>query len=86
MGASAERRVYVKKEEFDGDAGGFPHLRDEIGCIRLVEGLSMQDCRNLFPALRRCGGGSSGSAAANGRKRGCRRPTRRRSGARLLPG
>ena len=56
MGASAERKVYVKvKEKFGGDAGGFPHLREETGCMRLVEGLSIQDCRNPFPALRRCG-------------------------------
>ena len=37
MGASEERKVYVKvKEKFGGDAGGFPHLREETGCMRLV--------------------------------------------------
>jgi len=43
----------VEKEELEADAGTFPHLRDELDCIRATENLSLQGCRELFPLIRR---------------------------------
>jgi hypothetical protein len=43
----------VEKEEFTDDVGTFPHLRDELACIRTTKRLSLEDCRRLFPHIRR---------------------------------
>jgi hypothetical protein len=43
----------IEKEESDADAGTFPHLRDELACIRATGSLSLRDCRKLFPLMRR---------------------------------
>jgi hypothetical protein len=43
----------IAKDELTGDADGFPHLRDELACIRSVERLSLDDCRRVFPLVRR---------------------------------
>jgi hypothetical protein len=37
----------------DEEGGTFPHLRDELACIRAVRQLSIDDCRHLFPLIRR---------------------------------
>ena len=43
----------VEKEEMTDDLNRFPHLRDEMDCIRMVKQLSVEDCRRLFPLVRR---------------------------------
>ena len=43
----------VEKEESKADAGTFPHLQDELACIRTTGKLGLQDCRELFPLIRR---------------------------------
>jgi len=43
----------LEKQELNGDGETFPHLRDELACIRAVRQLSIDDCRHLFPLLRR---------------------------------
>ena len=43
----------VKKEERTDDLNTFPHLRDELDCIRITKQLSIEDCRRLFPLVRR---------------------------------
>jgi len=43
----------VLKEEVTDDLDTFPHLRDELGCIRIIKQLSLDDCRRLFPMVRR---------------------------------
>ncbi len=43
----------VEKEEMTDDLNRFPHLRDEMDCIRITQQLSMEDCRRLFPLVRR---------------------------------
>lgn len=43
----------VQKEEVTEDLHTFPHLRDELGCLRLARLLSLKDCRRLFPMVRR---------------------------------
>jgi hypothetical protein len=53
---AAQAMVYSKileKQESDDDAGAFRHLRDELACIHAVRHLSLDDCRRLFPGLRR---------------------------------
>jgi hypothetical protein len=47
-------KILEKLELADG-AGTFPHIRDELACIRLVRRLSLDDCRELFPLIRRGG-------------------------------
>jgi hypothetical protein len=42
----------IEKEESDADVGTFPHLRDELACIRATGNLSLSDCRELFPLIR----------------------------------
>ncbi|MEE4264926.1 MAG: hypothetical protein V2I56_19735 [Desulfobacteraceae bacterium] len=51
----------VEKEEMTDNLNRFPHLRDEIDCIRIVKQLSVDDCRRLFPLVRR----AQSSAARN---------------------
>jgi hypothetical protein len=43
----------VEKDELTDDLSRFPHLRDELDCIRITKQLSMADCRRLFPLVRR---------------------------------
>jgi hypothetical protein len=43
----------VVKEELTGDLNTFPHLRDELDCILMTRRLSLDDCRRLFPLVRR---------------------------------
>jgi hypothetical protein len=47
-------KILEKLELADG-AGPFPHTKDELACIRLVRRLSLDDCRELFPLIRRSG-------------------------------
>ena len=53
---AARSMIYSKileKQESDEEGGIFPHLRDELACIRAVRQLSIDDCRHLFPLIRR---------------------------------
>ena len=53
---AARSIVYAKiieKNEIAADVDGFSHLRDELACIRATEKLTLQDCRDLFPLIRR---------------------------------
>lgn len=43
----------VAKDEITEDLNQFPHLRDELICIPTVNALSLEDCRRLFPLIRR---------------------------------
>jgi len=42
----------VAKDEITEDLNQFPHLRDELDCIRTANELSLEDCRRLFPLIR----------------------------------
>ena len=42
----------VTKEELDADMTAYPHLRDELICIKATRGLSVNDCRRLFAQIR----------------------------------
>ena len=53
---AARSLVYSKilqKEEISGDISQLPHLNDELACIQTVNQLSLDDCRKLFPLIRR---------------------------------
>jgi len=53
---AARSMIYSKileKQELDDTSGTFQHLRDELACIRAVRQLSIDDCRQLFPLIRR---------------------------------
>jgi hypothetical protein len=55
---AARAMVYskiLKKQESADDSGVLPHLRDELSCIRTAQRLSIEDCRELFPPIRRSG-------------------------------
>ena len=55
---AARSMVYSKileKNELDERLETFPHLRDELACIRAVRQLSLDDCKHLFPLIRRAG-------------------------------
>jgi hypothetical protein len=55
---AARSVVYSKileKNELDEGLETFPHLRDELACIRAVRQLSLADCKHLFPLIRRVG-------------------------------
>jgi len=43
----------IEKEELADDPNKFPHLLDELACIRTTSQLSLDDCRRLFPRVRR---------------------------------
>jgi len=43
----------IEKEESAADPVTYPHLRDELAAIRTTGRLSLQDCRELFPLIRR---------------------------------
>lgn len=42
----------IEKEELLKDLDTYPHLRDELACIRTTRQLSLDDCRRLFPLVR----------------------------------
>jgi hypothetical protein len=53
---AARSLIYTKlieKEERSADSISFPHIRDELGCIRAVRLLTLADCGRLFPLIRR---------------------------------
>jgi hypothetical protein len=53
---AARSLIYTKlieKEELTDDVKSFPHLRNELACIQTVNKLSLNDCCELFPGLRR---------------------------------
>jgi hypothetical protein len=43
----------IRKDELTRDVSVFPHLRDELSCIRTTAQLTYDDCRRLFPLIRR---------------------------------
>jgi hypothetical protein len=43
----------IAKEELTENVTTFPHLRDELYCIRATGQLTPDDCRRLFPLVRR---------------------------------
>ena len=43
----------IAKEELTSDMHSFPHLCDELACIRITNQLNLDDCRLLFPNVRR---------------------------------
>ena len=49
----------IAKEELTDALETYPHVRDEIACIRATRQLSLDDCRRLFPLVR----GARSSAA-----------------------
>jgi hypothetical protein len=55
---AARSLIYSKliaKEELTNDLSALPHLHDELACIQIVRRLSLDDCRRLFPMVRRAG-------------------------------
>ena len=55
---AARALIYSKliiKEELADDLNALPHLRDELACIQITRRLSLDDCRRLFPLVRRAG-------------------------------
>ena len=43
----------VAKEEITNGLDTFPHLQDELACMRMAMQLDLEDCRHLFPQVRR---------------------------------
>jgi hypothetical protein len=43
----------IEKEEVSVDLETFPHIRNELACIRNVGLLTLADCERLFPLIRR---------------------------------
>jgi hypothetical protein len=43
----------IEKKEVSADLETFPHIRNEIACIRTVKLLTLEDCDRLFPLIRR---------------------------------
>jgi hypothetical protein len=43
----------IEKEEVSVDLKTFPHIRNELACIRTVKLLALKDCERLFPLIRR---------------------------------
>jgi hypothetical protein len=55
---AARSIIYSKligKMEIDDNRAQLPHLRNELACIRIASQLSLEDCRILFPRIRRSG-------------------------------
>jgi len=52
----------IEKEESEEGSDGFFHTKDEIQAIRTVRPLSVEDCRTLYPVLRRAGTAESRQA------------------------
>jgi hypothetical protein len=52
---AARALIYSKiviKEELNTDMAAYPHLRDELICIKVTRRLSVNDCRRLFARIR----------------------------------
>jgi hypothetical protein len=52
---AARALIYSKiifKEELNTDMAAYPHLRDELICVNVTRGLSLNDCRRLFAKIR----------------------------------
>lgn len=52
---AARSLIYTKlieKEEVSGDMKNFPHVRNELACLRKVKLLTLDDCSRLFPLIR----------------------------------
>jgi len=52
---AARALIYTKivtKEELVADITVYPHLQDELICIKATRGLSVNDCRRLFARIR----------------------------------
>ena len=45
-------KIIEKEEQIDNQAA-YPHLRNELACIRIANRLSLSDCERLFPMVRR---------------------------------
>mgnify|MGYP001121421306 CR=1 FL=1 len=48
--------IYAKligKEEISAQVDTFPHIRNELDTIAMVNNMSFEDCRKLFPMIRR---------------------------------
>ena len=43
----------VAKDEFSSDLNNLPNIFNELRCINMVGGLELEDCRRLFPLIRR---------------------------------
>jgi hypothetical protein len=55
---AARSLIYNKlltKDEMPAGLGEFPHTRDEVATIQVVQRLSLGDCQKLFPVIRRLG-------------------------------
>jgi hypothetical protein len=55
---AARALIYSKlitKVEMTENLSALPHLRNEWACIQMVGQLSIDDCRRLFPLVRRVG-------------------------------
>lgn len=55
---AARSLIYNKlltKDEMPAGPGEFPHTRDEVATIQVVQRLSLGDCQKLFPVIRRLG-------------------------------
>ncbi len=55
---AARSMIYSKliaKSEIDYGLQKLPHLRNELTCIWMTNRLSLEDCRQLFPHVRRSG-------------------------------
>ena len=53
---AARALIYTKlieKEEMSADLNTFPHVRNELDCIRIVKALTLDDCERLFLLIRR---------------------------------
>ena len=43
----------IEKEEVTANLETFPHVRNELACIRTVKLLTFEDCDRLFPLIRK---------------------------------
>ncbi|MCF8051765.1 MAG: hypothetical protein K9L59_11055, partial [Desulfobacterales bacterium] len=43
----------IEKEEMTAGAGQFPHLKNEMETGRIADALGFEDCRRLYPLVRR---------------------------------
>ncbi len=53
---AARSLIYTKlieKEELPANLATFPHIRNELACIQMVNLLTLHDCSRLFPLIRR---------------------------------
>ncbi len=55
----------IAKEEIEEDPETFPHLRNELDTIAMVNRLSFEDCRRLFRRIRRLGTSAAREAVSS---------------------